>query len=111
MNYRMLAACLLAGAALMGLPAAFGAPYVRVEVRGTLNTGIMAIGGETTGTIISAGDVVWELEIPPESELAHGLETLNGAEVIVTGRYREKRGVEVPLRHIVTVDALDVPTD
>jgi len=101
----------LAGVVLLCIPAAFAADYVRVEIRGTLSTGIMAIGGETTGTLISAGNVVWELEVPPGSKLSGHLGALNGAEVVVTGSYREKRGVEVPMRHIVTVDSLSLPND
>ncbi|HOB32989.1 MAG TPA: hypothetical protein PKH32_08935 [Verrucomicrobiota bacterium] len=31
--------------------------YIKVEIKGTLSTGVMAIGGETTGTIIQSGDV------------------------------------------------------
>jgi len=33
-----------------------GGDYIKVEVRGTLRTGIMAIGGETTGTVVTAGN-------------------------------------------------------
>ncbi|MDC0294766.1 hypothetical protein OAK98_05150, partial [Mariniblastus sp.] len=36
--------------------------YIKVEVRGKLNNEIMAIGGETTGVIITANGVTWELD-------------------------------------------------
>ena len=32
--------------------------YVKVEIKGILQTQIMAIGGETTGVIIRAGDLL-----------------------------------------------------
>ena len=35
---------------------------IRVTVVGTLRTGIIAIGGETTGTTITAKGITWELE-------------------------------------------------
>ena len=31
-----------------------GGDYIKVEIRGTLRSGMMAIGGETTGTVVSA---------------------------------------------------------
>jgi len=102
---------LLAALTLLGVSAAVAEDFIRVEIRGTLNSGIMAIGGETTGTTVSAGEIVWELEISPNSDLAERLAALNGAEVVVTGSYREMRGVEVPLRYIVTVDSIRLPLD
>ena len=79
------------------------ADYVKVEIRGTLETGIVAIGGETTGTIIRAGKVVWELEFGKHSELKELAQKLNKQTVIVVGTYRNQPGVEVRERHIVSV--------
>src|SRR5215207_5969576 len=80
--------------------------YIDVEIKGTLETGIIAVGGETTGTIIKAGKVTWELDLGGKKELTEVAEKLNKQPVIVTGRYQQKAGVEIPVRHIVTVKTL-----
>ena len=80
--------------------------YIQVEIKGTLETGIVAIGAETTGTIIKVGKVTWELDLGGKKELIELAEKLNKQTVIVTGRYQQKAGVEIPLRHIVTIKTL-----
>jgi len=96
--------------ALLGtgaLPAAEEAEeYVQVEVQGKLETGIAAIGGETTGTIIKANNIVWELDLGGKKELTELAEKLNKQAVVVSGRYTKKKGVEIPERHIVVVKSL-----
>lgn len=79
---------------------------VKVEVTGTLETGIVAIGGETTGTVIRAGNVTWELDLSGDPKLAAQAEKLNKMRVVVTGSYSKKKGVEIPERHIVKVKTL-----
>ena len=80
--------------------------YIDVEIKGVLETGIKAIGGETTGTIIKAGKVTWELDLAGNKEFAELAEKLNKQQVVVTGRYLQKPGVEIRVRHIVTVKTL-----
>ena len=79
---------------------------IQVEVRGTLETGIAAIGGETTGTIIKSGKVTWELDLKGDPKLTALAEKLNKQKVVVSGKYGKKPGVEVAERHIVEVQAL-----
>jgi Ethanolamine utilization protein EutJ (predicted chaperonin) len=79
---------------------------IQVEVRGTLETGVVAIGGETTGTIIKAGNVTWELDLSGDPKLADAAKNLNKQKVVVAGTYQKKQGVEVAERHIVTVKSL-----
>lgn len=102
--------CLLAtGLSLLGSALVGAEPeeaYIDVVVKGKLETGIVAIGGETTGTIIKVDKVVWELDLGGDKELLALAEKLNKQPVIVTGRYQQKPGVEVPVRHIVTVKTL-----
>ena len=80
--------------------------YIQVEIKGTLETGIVAIGGETTGTIIKVGKVTWELDLGGNQDLIELAGKHNKQPVIVTGRYQQKAGVEIPVRHIVTVKTL-----
>ena len=80
--------------------------YIDVEIKGKLETGIKAIGGETTGTIIRIDKIVWELDLGGDKELLALAEKFDKQPVIVTGRYQQKKGVEIRVRHIVTVKTL-----
>ena len=79
---------------------------IQVEVTGTIRTGLMAIGAETTGTVIEAGGVAWELDFGGNPALQTQAKGLNGKRATVTGTYRRKAGVEIPRREIVTVTTL-----
>ncbi|TAK11962.1 MAG: hypothetical protein EPO35_11860 [Acidobacteria bacterium] len=79
---------------------------IKVEIRGTLETGVVAIGGETTGTVIRASGVTWELDLGGNKDLQALAEKLNRKTVVVTGTYRKVKGVEIPERHIVRVMTL-----
>jgi hypothetical protein len=86
---------------------AFGAEsdYIRVEVRGTIETGIVAIGGETTGVTITAGKTTLELEIK-DPKLQALAEKLNGKKAVAKGTLEIRPGVEVKERRIVAVTGL-----
>lgn len=79
---------------------------ITVTVVGTLRTGLVAIGGETTGTTITANDVTWELDFGQKMTFRDAAEKLDGKKVIVTGTLERRQGVEVPQRWIVTVTSL-----
>lgn len=83
-----------------------GGHYVKVEVKGTLEHGVVAIGGETTGTIITAGQLTWDLDLSQRQEFAELAARLNGKTAIVTGILQRFKGVEVPERRVVTVTSL-----
>jgi hypothetical protein len=108
---------MLCGIALIAFSApAFGADakdadkkdevYIKVEIVGILNTGIFAIGGETTGTTIKVNNVTWELELGGNAKFIELAEKLDGKTVLVKGTYRKVKGVEVKERHIVKVEEL-----
>jgi len=80
--------------------------YIRVEVRGKLQHGIMAIGGETTGTEIVVRDIKWELDLGRDKKLPRLAEQLSGKTVVVTGLLDRRKGVEIKERWIVTVESL-----
>jgi hypothetical protein len=76
--------------------------YIKIEVKGKVKTGIVAVGGETTGTTIAAKD--GELELEANGDLLKALEKLEGKDAIVTGALTMKAGVERPgMRLIVKV--------
>ena len=83
------------------------ADYIKVEVCGTLRAGMMAIGGETTGVVINARGVTWELDLAQVPGAASRAESLDGRRVVVKGTLEAKRGVERRERAIVTVRSLE----
>src|SRR6187200_11432 len=80
---------------------------VTVKVVGLLRTGIVAIGGETTGTTITAKGVTWELDLGRNSDFGEIAKKLNGKQATVTGSLERKMGVEIPSRFIVTVISIE----
>lgn len=79
---------------------------VEVRVRGILTDGIIAIGGETTGTTISFGKTTWELNLQNEKTLRRNAGILNGRPVVVSGLVRTQKGIEVATRTILTVESI-----
>lgn len=79
--------------------------YVDAKIRGTITTGIMAPGGETTGIIITAGKLTFELEIT-DPKLKKHAEELNGKKAIVEGELEIRNGVAVKERKIIVVKEL-----
>jgi hypothetical protein len=78
----------------------------KVEFKGKLRTGIVAIGGETTGTIIETKDGTYELELGKDKELRAKAKRLDGKPVVVTGILGVRKGIEVKERKIITVTSL-----
>lgn len=52
--------------------------YVKIDMRGWLKTGIHAIGGETTGIILTANSVTLELDLTGSLSAAKKADRLNG---------------------------------
>lgn len=80
--------------------------YVKVEARGKLQTGIMAPGGETTGTILRTDTVTLELDLGKDKDLAAQVDKLKNQTVLVTGTLQVRKGVAVKTRWIVQVATL-----
>ncbi|MEJ7594766.1 MAG: hypothetical protein WKF77_24835 [Planctomycetaceae bacterium] len=88
-------------------------PSVSVECCGRLRHGVVAIGGETTGTTITFNRTVWELQMHDEAAREFAQEH-NQEPVIVTGTLRKTSGTEVKDRWIIDVWTLserDATTD
>ena len=66
--------------------------YIKVEIRGALETGLIAIGGETTGTAIRVNNVTWELDFGGNTEFRALAKRLHGKIVLVTGTYQKIKG-------------------
>ena len=81
--------------------------YIKVEIRGTLRSGMMAIGGETTGTVVSARGATWDLDLTKVPDGRKRAESLDGRPVLVKGSLEIRPGVERRERAIVTVTSLE----
>jgi hypothetical protein len=79
--------------------------FIKLTAKGKVETGIVAVGGEATGIILTTKDGTVELDIK-DKELLKKAESLNGKNAIVTGTFAIKPGVEVKVRYIVTVDSI-----
>ncbi|MGI9240845.1 MAG: hypothetical protein ACR2RV_08590 [Verrucomicrobiales bacterium] len=84
---------------------------IEVEIAGVLRTGIVAIGGETTGVTISAKGITWELELGASRVLRETASRLDGKFVRVKGALERRAGVEIKERWIVTVSELGLAGD
>lgn len=83
-----------------------GKDSITVKVVGKLRTGIVAIGGETTGTTITANRITWELDLSKTPAFQKTAKMLNGKRAVVTGSLERRKGVERKVRWIVTVTSL-----
>lgn len=79
--------------------------YVRIHIRGTVETGRVAIGGETTGTVVRARGLTFELRIDDE-ELRAKADTFNGRTAVVTGDLGMQPGIETGPRWIIDVKSI-----
>ncbi|MCO6044335.1 hypothetical protein NG895_10495 [Aeoliella sp. ICT_H6.2] len=82
------------------------AESITVKIVGTLETGLMAIGGETTGTTITANGITMELDLTKQKEPAKTATSLQGKRAIAVGSLRSVQGVERANRWVVTVTEL-----
>ena len=92
--------------AKMPLPKLAKDKTLELKVRGTLTHGVVAIGGETTGTTIRFGQTTWDLDLRRKKTFDSVAEKLNGKRVVVTGALAIQQGIETGNRTILTVDSL-----
>jgi outer membrane protein OmpA-like peptidoglycan-associated protein len=72
------------------------------EWTGRVTTGMMAIGGETTGILLVTDRDQFELE-PADQAMRQRLQDLNGKTVTIRGTLETVRGVEIRTRRIIKV--------
>jgi hypothetical protein len=97
---------ILVSAAWLAADPATAEEFITVTVVGTLRTSVVAIGGETTGTTVTAKGITWELDFGKDAELRAAAEKLDGKPVTVTGTLERRSGVEIKERWIVVVTSL-----
>jgi outer membrane protein OmpA-like peptidoglycan-associated protein len=77
------------------------------EWTGRVSTGMMAIGGETTGIVLVTDGDQLELQ-PADQAMRQRLQDLNGKTVTVRGTLQTTRGVEIRTRRIIKVSEVHV---
>lgn len=82
---------------------------IEVDMVGVVRSGVMAIGGESTGTTISALGFTWELDLQGNKEYADLARKWNGKELVVKGTLTVRQGVERGRRVIVVVKKMMPP--
>ena len=81
---------------------------VSVECCGRLRHGVVAIGGETTGTTITFNRIVWELQLHDDAQREFAQEH-HKEPVVVTGRLKRIAGIETKVRWVIDVKKLSEP--
>lgn len=84
------------------------APSVLVQCHGRLRDGVVAIGGETTGTTITFNKITWELQLPDQANRDFARKH-HKEPVVVTGKLRQVAGTETKVRWIIDVAKLTEP--
>jgi hypothetical protein len=82
-----------------------GGEAIEIAIRGKLQTGLMAIGGETTGTTVTAKGITFELELAGRQRRI--AEQLDGRRVLVKGELNRRTTPERGQRWIVDVRRID----
>jgi hypothetical protein len=80
-------------------------PSVSAECCGRVRHGIVAIGGETTGTTITFNRIAWELQLH-DDDARNFAKKNHGEVIVVTGQLRTVAGTEAKPRWIIDVDSM-----
>jgi len=78
----------------------------QLTLTGTLQTGVMAAGAETTGVTLTVSNQAYELDLPT-NDLKKIADSLNGKQATAKGTLTLKQGVELKQRRILTVSSLE----
>jgi hypothetical protein len=78
----------------------------KVKVKGTLRTGVVTIGAETTGIVVQTKKWAYELAVGKDRKRRRKARQLDGKAVVVTGTPTVRPGVEVRERRIIAARTL-----
>ncbi len=81
---------------------------ILVDIVGTGKSGVVAIGGESTGATITAHGLTWELDL---RRFRLKQDAIDGKRIAVKGELNVKKGVEIRERKIVLVHSLKILPD
>lgn len=80
-------------------------PSIRVGCRGQLRHGVVAIGGETTGTTITFESMTWELKLSDDSSRDFVREH-HKKPIVAIGSLRRVTGAEIPVGWVIDVERI-----
>ena len=81
---------------------------LEVFVTGAVESGIVAPGGETTGTVIHFQNKTWELNLSSDPKMIAEVAANQGSEFIVSGSVSQRPGVKVKTRTILNVQSYSI---
>ncbi len=93
-----------------------GQEFVKVEIVGRVRAQFQSVGAETTGTLVAADGIVWELDLQQDEHLLKAARSLGDSLARINGKLemqRQRGGIEARVRWIVHVESLEplgVPT-
>lgn len=79
----------------------------KVEILGILQTGVVAIGGETTGVQIKANGILWEVDPGSNIKLAKQISLFNKKRVLLKGSFTPKQSIEKGTRWICQATSIE----
>ncbi len=86
---------------------AVGKESVTVEIVGGVRTGIPSTGVETTGNLIAANNIVWELDFQNKEALLKSAMNVGDSLARVKGELVMERGTDARSRFIVQVESIE----
>ena len=84
--------------------------FVKVEIIGRVRTQFQSVGAETTGTLVSANGIVWELDFQRDDQFMNAALRLGNSLARITGTLtmqRQRGSIEARVRWIVLVESFE----
>lgn len=103
----MLAIALASSSVALAVEPELPKPAITIECHGVLKDGVVAIGGETTGTTVTVGQMTLELNLNDDAKRTFAKEH-DKQQVLVTGSLRLVTGTQIAVRWVVDVVQLSV---
>ena len=91
-------------------PSTIGLEFVKVEIVGRVRTQFRSVGAETTGTLVAADGIIWELDLQQDEQLVEAARGLGNSLARIKGNLkmvRQRGGIDARVRWIVTVESLE----
>lgn len=92
------------------IPSSPGQEFVKVEIVGRIRTQFRSVGAATTGTLVAANGIVWELDLQQDARMTEVARRLGNSLARIKGTLkmqRQRGGIEARVRWIVGVESLE----
>jgi hypothetical protein len=91
-------------------PNTAGMEFVKVEMVGRVRAQFQSVGPETTGTLVAANGIIWELDLHQDEQLMETARGLGNSLARISGdlrMLRQRGGLEARVRWIVHVESME----